>query len=267
MLRAHGSYDPLHSLLALLNRFENLGLQYVVTGRRTRIAASLAGHGDLDIAVGREDGSRATQTLLDLGLWQRPPHPWFRDQAIADYVGADESTGLPIHVQLHHELRLGRSVTRSFRLPVISYLIATSVPGPPARLPEPAAHLYLHILKSLLGAGARQILGSSREIYDPDEVRALFSLVTREEFVETGRQMLPMFELPIQGDLWEIARVWVAGRTDARSSLRIAALASRLRRKLAPWSDRPRIMTWLLSIRRRVTRRLGDPPGSPARAG
>lgn len=259
MLRAHDSDEALRSLLALLAAFEDLGLQYVLVGRRSRTQANLAGHGDLDVLVGRADGAAAKRALLGQGFRERPPHPWFRGNAVADYVGLDEVTGRPTHIQLHHELRLGRSVTRSFRLPVIEYLTRASVFAPPLRLPEPSAHLLLHLMKSLLGMS----VGDAKLPHGPfdgEELRLLLPLAPRQEILTSGRRMLPMLGEEALGAVYEVAEGFASAGPDRGARARIIGLSRELRRGLADWSQSPRSIVWMRSLYRRGLRRVGMEP-------
>lgn len=215
--------------------------------------------------VAREDAARVEMLLLGLGFRERSSDGEPPQFAVTDYVSDDPETGSQLHVQIHHELRLGHSVAPSFRLPVGDRLISGSELIGLARLPEASLHLLLYLVKRLLTTEASDLflvlLGRSLpDPLDPDELRLQLALVSEAEFTTSARSLFPMLDPRLLSRIYTEATRWADQVGGIAARFRFTVLATRLRWRLARYSDRPLPISWLRSLFRRAARVMG--PGS-----
>lgn len=249
----HDSADVLSAIRVLLTELENQQIQYVVLGRQSRIAAILAGGGDLDILVAREDSPRAERALLRLGFEEQGGGP--RREGVGDFMKFETGSEMPVQVELHYELRLGFGVAPSFRIPTADELIHGSTLQGLVRTPSTSDHLALHVVKGLLAWEATDLLsGGRRHPFDSDEVALLLANVSREEFVGSVRRVFPPLPLDLRGRLFDEAHRLYRGQSGLAARLRLTMMSMSMRDSLVAWSGRPLLLAWLRSVRRRFTR-------------
>jgi thymidylate kinase len=118
----------------------------------TRLAAALAGETDLDLLVSRHDQHRLQACLLANGLKLFPTVPSRSDQAMINYLGYDEPSGLIVHVHIHTHVVSGYRLLSEYRLPWAEKILERSVPHPrfPVNVPDPATEAVLLITRGLL---------------------------------------------------------------------------------------------------------------------
>lgn len=250
------------ALVAFLAGLEERRIQYVLIGRRSRTRLNLAGEGDLDVLVARAHAARVEMLLLEHGFKERRSDGGVGEYAVTDYVKEDPETGKQVHLQLHHEVRLGHSVAPSFRLPIVDQLIAGSALDGPARVPEPSLQLTLYLVRRLLALEASDLFfalagGRSRsEPFDPVELRMLIPIVSEAQFISSARRLFPMLQPEWLSRIHAEASRLSREEIDWVTRLRLTAIATSLRRALSVWSDRPLWLSWLRSLYRRTARLL-----------
>ncbi|MGH8947095.1 MAG: hypothetical protein ACRDVL_13235 [Acidimicrobiia bacterium] len=251
----HDLADVLPAIRVLLAELESQQIQYVVLGRQSRIESTLSGLGDLDILVSREDGGRAEVVLLRLGFREQSPCPG--DGAVGNYVKWDTGSGTPVQVQLHRELRLGFAVAPSFRVPTAGELIDGSTLKGLVRVPSASDHLALHVVKGLLAWEATDLLaGRRRHPFDSAEVRLLLPHVSEEEFIGSVARVFPPLPWLLAGRIFIEAQRLHRDESGVAARLRLTMMSMSVRDSLVAWSDRPLLLAWLRSVRRRLTRLL-----------
>src|SRR6516162_9289961 len=113
--------------LGFLEAFHRRQISYCYWKSSRRLASVLAGDGDLDLLIAREDQPRAEAILLDNGF-KRFPSVANRDHpSIASFLGYDEPTDRLVHVHAQFRLMLGEHLLKNYCLPWEKLVLARAV--------------------------------------------------------------------------------------------------------------------------------------------
>ena len=104
-------------LAATLGDFHRQAISYCYWKSGKRIQSVLAGDGDLDLLVAREDQHRAQAILIEHGFKLFPSVALRDHPSILSYLGFDGPSGRLIHVHLHLRLIIGERLHKNYRLP------------------------------------------------------------------------------------------------------------------------------------------------------
>lgn len=145
--------DPsLSLLLVVLEEFRSHAISYCYWKSSRRVQAVLAGEGDLDLLISRQDQHRAQVILLDHGLKRFPSIAGREHPAIESYLGHDERSGRLIHLHLHFRLVVGERLHKNYRIPWETAVLARAISHPalPVRILDPASEAVLLAVRACL---------------------------------------------------------------------------------------------------------------------
>jgi hypothetical protein len=139
-------------LFALLGEFHQQKISYCYWKSSRRVCAVLAGEGDVDLVVAREDQHRVEAILLVQGFKRFPSVADRDDPAILSFLGYDEPSDQLIHVHLHFRLILGERLLKNYRVPWEDVLLARAILHPtlPIRLLDPTSEAVLLVVRACL---------------------------------------------------------------------------------------------------------------------
>jgi hypothetical protein len=139
-------------LLVLLSEFHREKISYCYWKSSRRVPAVLAGEGDVDLLVAREDQHRAQAILLARGFKHFPSVANQDHPAISSFLGYDERSGRLIHVHFHLCLIVGERLLKNYRIPWEHIVLARAVLHPmlPIRILDPASEAILLVVRACL---------------------------------------------------------------------------------------------------------------------
>jgi thymidylate kinase len=148
-----GAVPP--ALLLLLGEFHRQGISYCYWKSSKRLAAVLAGEGDVDLLVARVHQHHAQDILLARGFKLFPSVAWRDHPAVLSYLGYDEPTGRLVHIHLHLALVVGERLLRNYRIPWESLILANATLHPtlPIRVLDPLSEVMLLVVRANLELG------------------------------------------------------------------------------------------------------------------
>ncbi len=144
---------PILPLLAtVLIELHRRKISYCYWKSSRRVQQILAGEGDVDLLIAREDQHRAEAVLLECGFKLFPcvtnrDHP-----ATLSFLGYDEPSGRIIHLHAHFRLIAGESLLKSYWLPWEETILARAIAHPtlPIRMLDPASEAVLLMVRRCL---------------------------------------------------------------------------------------------------------------------
>src|SRR5215469_7966395 len=117
-------------LLAVLDDFHRSRISYCYWKSSRRVAVVLAGQGDVDLLIAREDQHRSQAILLDRGFKLFPSIANRDHAAIVSFLGHDELGGRLIHLHLHFRLIVGERLLKNYRLPWEAIILSRAILHP-----------------------------------------------------------------------------------------------------------------------------------------
>src|SRR5580704_13209705 len=128
--RAAASDNILPLLLEVLNDLHRQGISYCYWKSSRRVHLVLAGEGDLDLLVARQDQHRVEALLVQRGLKLFPSVGGRDHPALVSFLGFDEPSGKLVHVHLHFRLVTGERLLKNYRIPWEDQLLACATRHP-----------------------------------------------------------------------------------------------------------------------------------------
>ena len=138
--------NPTLPLLATtLGDFHRQAISYCYWKSSKRIQSVLAGEGDLDLLVARDDQHRAQAILVEHGFKLFPSVAMRDHPSILSYLGFDEPSGRLVHIHLHLRLIVGERLHKNYRIPWETDILAQAVPHPTlaVKILDPASEAVL----------------------------------------------------------------------------------------------------------------------------
>ena len=145
-------YPILPLLLVILNEFHRQNISYCYWKSSRRVHLVLAGEGDLDLLVAREDQHRVQSILLQRGCKLFPSVAGRDHPSILSFLGYDEPSGRLIHLHLHLRLVVGERLLKNYHIPWEDAVLARSVRHNafPIRILDPVSEALLLVIRSCL---------------------------------------------------------------------------------------------------------------------
>jgi hypothetical protein len=139
-------------LLAVLHDFHRMRISYCYWKSSRTVDAVLAGEGDLDLLIAREDQHRCQAILLARGLKLFPMVASRDHPAMLSFLGLDDLTGRLVHIHLHFRLVAGERLLKNYSLPWQEVILARAIRHPdyPIRILDPASEALLLVIRSAL---------------------------------------------------------------------------------------------------------------------
>jgi hypothetical protein len=182
--RAEASENILPLLLEVLNDLHRQGIAYCYWKSSRRVHLVLAGEGDLDLLVARQDQHRVEALLLQRGLKLFPSVGGRDHPALVSFLGFDEPSGKLVHVHLHFRLVTGERLLKNYRIPWEDQLLACATRHPrlPILILDPASEALLSVVRACL------------ELRRTDPVTLRHWDATREKFALDREALIPQVD-------------------------------------------------------------------------
>jgi hypothetical protein len=150
--RAAASDNILPLLLEVLNDLHRQGISYCYWKSSRRVHLVLAGEGDLDLLVARQDQHRVEALLVQRGLKLFPSVGGRDHPALVSFLGFDEPSGKLVHVHLHFRLVTGERLLKNYRIPWEDQLLACASRHPtlPIFILDPPSEAVLAVVRACL---------------------------------------------------------------------------------------------------------------------
>lgn len=137
-------------IAALLEGLKIESVSYCHWKSNWRIDDWLAGDGDLDLLIAREDVSKFHSVLAQIGFRKALVSPSDELPGIANFYGYDSGLGSFIHVHAHYQLVLGHDASKNYRLPVERDVLESARDHGPIKIPSPEVELAIFIVRMML---------------------------------------------------------------------------------------------------------------------
>jgi hypothetical protein len=139
-------------LLKVLKEFSDRNISYCYWKSRRRIYEVLAGSGDVDLLISRNDQHRAHAILLKQGFKLFPSVPAQDHPAVLSFLGYDERSGRLIHIHAHFRLIVGARLVKNYQLPWEDLILSRAIAHPqlPLRLLDPTTEALILVLRACL---------------------------------------------------------------------------------------------------------------------
>lgn len=139
-------------LLEVFNEFHQQQVDYCYWKSSRRLHAVLAGEGDVDLLLARNDQHRAQAILIELEFKLFPSVGDRDHPATLTFLGYDERGGQLIHVHLHFQLIVGERLLKNYRISWEEVLLARAIllPTLPIRILEPTSEALLLVVRACL---------------------------------------------------------------------------------------------------------------------
>ena len=150
--RSEGGENILPLLLEILNDLHRQRIAYCYWKSSRRVHLVLAGDGDLDLLVARQDQHRVEALLLQRGLKLFPAVSGRDHPAVVSFLGFDEPSGKLVHVHLHFRLVSGERLLKNYRVPWEDQLLARAIRHPtlPILILDPSSEALLSVVRACL---------------------------------------------------------------------------------------------------------------------
>jgi hypothetical protein len=150
--RGQASEKILPLLLEILNDLQRQNISYCYWKSSRRVHLVLAGEGDLDLLIAREDQHRIAAILLQRGLKLFPSVSGRDHPAVVSFLGYDEPSGKLVHLHLHFRLVVGERLLKNYRIPWEQSVLARAVRhgALPILILDPASEALLSVIRSCL---------------------------------------------------------------------------------------------------------------------
>jgi thymidylate kinase len=135
---------------AALRSLQSAGVRFCTWKSARRLAAVLAGDGDLDLLIARADQHSARQALAACGFKAFADATGRAHPAVESFLGYDEASGRIVHVHAHFRLVLGARLLKNYQPPLEDALLAHAVPHPvlPLAMLDPLSEVVLLVARA-----------------------------------------------------------------------------------------------------------------------
>jgi thymidylate kinase len=139
-------------LQSAVAEFHRHAISYCYWKASRRIRSILAGEGDLDLLVAREDQHRAQMVLLAQGFKLFPTVAHRDHPSIVSFLGHDEASGRLVHIHLHFRLIVGERLLRNYHLPWENIVLERAFlhPAVQVRMLDPTVEALLLAVRGCL---------------------------------------------------------------------------------------------------------------------
>ncbi len=230
----------LEMIRQLLSGLDRESIRYCQWKSNYRLRDWLAGDGDLDLLVDRRDAESFFALLAETGF-KKFTAGSTEMPGILNFYGLDRDSGKFVHVHAHLQLTLGHDLTKNYRLPVESMLLAGAARLDGIFVPAPEAELLLFIIRmtlkfSVAESAARTAKGSARALRDEiaRELDFLESTANEAKLSCLRRRHFPLISAELFADCTRLLRepgrpfAKVAARLRLESALADHALSGRI---------------------------------------
>jgi thymidylate kinase len=206
------------------------------------------GAGDIDLLASRADAHRLTSALGDLGFKLTLPAPEMRIPSVWSYYGFDGEAKKFVHVHVHYQLILGRAWETTYHLPIEKPVLDSATEESFFRIPAPEFELIILVLQTMLSCSPRDFILRHRAASFQETQKQLCYLEAQVDVAKV-HEVLRQHLVCIDATLFD--RCVLALRPGCAHWKRLS-VAHKLRRSLKAHARRPRLMTTV----RRLTKRL-----------
>ena len=163
--------DIANNLRSVFDSFHTEKISYCYWKSSLRLQSALAGNGDVDLLIARDDQHRAIHVLLMNGFKAFPSVSGREHPAVSSYLGYDEDSGRLFHLHLHVRLIVGEPLLKNYRVPWETVLLDRAQMHPELRVRhlDPAGEVLL--------LAVRECLETSR--LDPVSLRARHAIAAK----------------------------------------------------------------------------------------
>jgi thymidylate kinase len=163
----------LHLVRALIDTLNSSGIKYCSWKSNIRLDDALLGKTDIDLLVNQKDIFPFLRIVSMLEFREQISPLWATFPAISHYIGFDEDAAQFVHLHVHYRLLMGKSLRKSYYIPIEGLLLThiRHIHNVPVPIPavETLVHLIRMALKKTFGAElkrfARRLWG--RQPSDP----------------------------------------------------------------------------------------------------
>src|SRR5437867_4209472 len=126
------------------------GIEYCHWKSNAFLGETLAGEGDLDLFVRRENGDRFDGLLGTLRFKPMTTPRWRTVPSVLHYLGLDRDTGILVHLHVYLRLVTGGSMAKPCWLPLDALLLESRHRLDGVWVPARDAELLLFVLRKML---------------------------------------------------------------------------------------------------------------------
>jgi GTPase SAR1 family protein len=213
----------------LARKLDSAGIRFCHLKSSKDLGAPLAGHGDLDILISRDDSLKVSAILADLGFRHYVAPAWRHINGVAGFIGLDETAGKIVGVRTNYRLVMGPSREQEYWLPWEKEILDSAVPAPDGTLiPVPGAEAEMLML----------LVCSCLEIRLRDRFFGTAFYKTLIEDLERNRVRLcdriddsklnAMSDQWLHPDLWRLVKEATFSPSDRRTILRLRKMLVKL---------------------------------------
>jgi thymidylate kinase len=224
----------------LAQRLESAGVRYCQWKSTTGLPKAVAGQTDLDLLVHRDDATRFTNAVAEIGFKEFISHPSRRFPSVHDYLGFDERSGRLVHLHVYYRLIVGEHYVKNHILPLEDAFLASPGVRHGIRVPPPAAELFVLVVRALLQYRDRDAIKDLikwRRMGIPSGFQAEAADLARRTSDRELAAFVTRHMPSVRGD--EIARFVDILRANPRDARSLLALRRSVRRGLRAFERMP----------------------------
>ena len=221
----------LRCVQALIEALNSQEIRYCHWKSNLQLQDALAGQGDLDLLVGREDAQRFAAIVAATGFKRAIDPVQTPRTTICHYYGLDPETGVLVHLHVFYRVLTGESLLKDYHLPLEDLLLSHTHPVQGMPVPDPAAELIVYVVRMMVKhTNLLEYALLRRRGEDlPAEAAYLLTAAARERYAKLLQRWLPAIELALFNQC-------LACLQAGESGWRLVGVSLRLRRQL--WSYR-----------------------------
>ncbi|WP_193993089.1 nucleoside/nucleotide kinase family protein [Leptolyngbya ectocarpi] len=215
----------------LVETLNDQGIRYCHWKSNFYLQAALAGEGDLDLLVERQQAQMFESLVADLGFKRVIEPVQASCPSIWHFYGLDQTTGQLVHLHVYYRLITGESLLKNYSFPLEGLLLSEteSVDGMP--IPSAASELVVCVLRMMLKHGnlaEALLLWRSNENFQA-ELTQLFQNCSEADYTRILTEYFPT----VEPQLFNQCLVCLC---QERSWWHRWRLADRLKRQLHPFN-------------------------------
>lgn len=221
---------PLVQELCNVLRTENI--DYCHWKSNNMLERSANGDNDLDLLIGRADGSRFTEILFRLGFKQAQAPVDKQMPGVLDYYGYDEQAEKWVHVHAHYQLIMGHDMTKNFRLVLERPYLESAFQGGLFRVPAVEFEFIVLIIRMVLKYSTWDaILGREATLKTSERKELIYlqARINRARVNEILKSHLPYIDLDLFEECVQALQpgcsIWTRVKTGQKLQIRLRANA------------------------------------------